>query len=78
MALTKKQIKGIRCAKEWQLSDYAWNEPQKKMIKKFINILKKKLRDADNDRPKRLFHCNKCRVWATETINKLAGGLLLD
>ena len=42
MELTKKQIEGIRCMKEWQLSDYAWNEPQKKMIKTFLKKMLEK------------------------------------
>jgi len=47
MKLTKKQIKGIRCAKDWQLSDYAWSKPQKMMIKTFLEKLKKKIEKAE-------------------------------
>jgi len=49
MKLTKKQIEGIRCIKEWQLSDYAWNEPQRKMIKTFLKKMLEKWSEVPDD-----------------------------
>ncbi len=49
MGLTKKQIKGIRCIKEWQLSDYAWNDSQKKMIKTFLKKMLDKWAEVPDD-----------------------------
>ncbi len=53
--------KKINATKDWQLSDYAWNEPQKKMIKKFLKKMLEKWSEVLDDN-------------FPEEVVKLAGG----